>query len=326
LPGTFDEPFADPSQIPTLLVSRVARREVTVALSGDGGDEVFGGYNRYLWTQRLWRGVSPVPAPVRRLAARGLLALSPDVWDRAFAAAGRALPRRLRYRLAGEKLHKVARMLRFDSPAEFYRSVFPGWADPGQVLAASAPEGEPGLLERIVGGSTPPALIDRLLLADLVTYLPDNNLAKVDRASMACSLEVRAPFLDVELVEFLGRVPSRLKLRGFTTKYLLKRAMRDVLPQGIATRPKKGFGIPVAAWLKNDLREVLLDELSPARLRHQGIFDAPEVERLVREHLDGRHDHRKPLWTLLVFQLWHRRYVEAVEPVADAAEARFASR
>jgi asparagine synthase (glutamine-hydrolysing) len=127
---------------------------------------------------------------------------------------------------------------------------------------------------------------------------------------MACGLEVRAPFLDVELVDFLGRVPDTLKLRRFDTKHLLKRAMASQLPQGIAGRSKKGFGIPIAAWFKTDLREALLDELSAARIRAQGIFDATEVERLVNEHLSGRRDHRKQLWTLFMFQLWHRRWVE----------------
>ena len=133
---------------------------------------------------------------------------------------------------------------------------------------------------------------------------------KVDRASMACSLEVRAPFLDVELVEFLGRVPPRLKLRRFDTKHLLKRAMAGSLPSGIAGRAKKGFGIPIAAWFKSELRDALQDELSPSRLRAQGIFDPTEVDRLLSEHLSGRRDHRKQLWTLFVFQLWHRRWLE----------------
>ena len=136
---------------------------------------------------------------------------------------------------------------------------------------------------------------------------------KVDRASMACSLEVRAPFLDVELVEFLGRVPVGLKLRRFDTKHLLKRAMADVLPPGITGRRKKGFGIPIAQWFKRELRDALEDELSERRLRDQGIFEPSEVQRLLSEHMAGRRDHRKQLWTLFVFQLWHRRWVEHAE-------------
>ena len=153
--------------------------------------------------------------------------------------------------------------------------------------------------------------VARLIYLYAKTYLTDDILAKVDRASMLTSLEVRAPFLDYTLVEFLARVPSRLKLRRFETKHLLKRAMARRLPPGIAGRKKKGFGIPVAEWLKTDLREPLLDALSPDRLRRQGLFDAREVERLVREHLAGTRDHRKQLWTLFVFQLWHEHYVES---------------
>jgi len=152
--------------------------------------------------------------------------------------------------------------------------------------------------------------LERLIYVYSKTYLQDDILVKLDRASMASSLEVRAPFLDVDLVEFLGRVPARLKLRRFDTKHLLKRAMADVLPSGVASRPKKGFGIPVAEWLKGALREALQDELSPARIKNQGIFEPAVVERLISEHMTGRRDHRKPLWTLFVFQLWHRRWLE----------------
>ena len=159
----------------------------------------------------------------------------------------------------------------------------------------------------------------------------DDILAKVDRASMACSLEVRAPFLDVELVEHLGRVPAGLKLRRLETKYLLKMAMRDVLPPGIASRRKKGFGIPVAEWLKGGLRQQLEDELSPARLREQGLFRPTEVARILSDHLSGRRDHRKQLWTLLMFQLWHRRWLEEpastrrVESCSDPRKARYST-
>jgi asparagine synthase (glutamine-hydrolysing) len=162
--------------------------------------------------------------------------------------------------------------------------------------------------------------LERLIYLYAKTYLQDDILVKVDRASMASSLEVRAPFLDVELVEFLGRVPPRLKLRRFDTKHLLKRAMADALPPGIAGRAKKGFGIPVAEWFKGELREPLQDELSPARLVQQGIFEPAEVQRLVSEHLSGRADHRKQLWSLFVFQLWHRRWADQSGP--QLAESR----
>jgi asparagine synthase (glutamine-hydrolysing) len=161
--------------------------------------------------------------------------------------------------------------------------------------------------------------LERLIYVYAKTYLQDDILVKVDRASMACSLEVRAPFLDVGLAEFLGRLPARLKLRRLDTKHLLKRAMADLLPEGIADRPKKGFGIPVAQWLKGELREALEDELSPDRLEGQGLFVPSEVRRLLDEHMTGKRDHRKPLWTLFVFQLWHRRWVERPAPAERQA-------
>jgi len=160
----------------------------------------------------------------------------------------------------------------------------------------------------VLAGCSAPDRLARLICLYAQTYLPDDILVKTDRASMLTSLEVRAPFLDHTLVEFLGRVPSSLKLRGVTTKVILKRAMGEKLPAGIARRPKKGFGIPLAAWFRNELREHLLDELSPERLERQGIFDPAAVASLVRDHLDGRRDNRKELWTLFAFQLWHRNY------------------
>jgi asparagine synthase (glutamine-hydrolysing) len=187
-----------------------------------------------------------------------------------------------------------------------------------QEAVLRGPVGDPYAGVRQLLASAPRDRVARLIYLYVKTYLADDILVKVDRASMACSLEVRAPFLDVELVEFLGTVPSRLKLRGLETKYLLKQAMADRLPDGIATRAKKGFGIPVAAWLKTDLRQLMTDELSAERLRDQGIFDSVEVERMMREHLGGRRDHRKPLWTLLMFQLWHRRHASSTLAAAAA--------
>ena len=172
------------------------------------------------------------------------------------------------------------------------------------------PAHDPYTSVRAVLADAPKDRVARLVHLYAHTYLTDDVLVKVDRASMGCSLEVRAPFLDVELVEFLSRVPSNLKLRGFRTKHLLKLAFRDVLPPAIADRPKKGFGVPVAKWLKSDLRSTLEEELAPERLRRQGLFEPAEVQRLVQEHVRGRRDHRKPLWTLLMFQLWHRRYID----------------
>jgi asparagine synthase (glutamine-hydrolysing) len=288
-----DEPFADASVLPTYLLSRFTREHVTVALGGDGGDELLAGYPTFT-ADRIAR-LYPIP----RLLHDHVVVPLAD---------------RLPARTTNFSLDfKVKRFLRGAKAAPEVRH--PVW------LGSFAPKEQASLLAGTGGdafeevaaafaGAPTDDPIERLVYGYAKTYLQDDILVKVDRASMACSLEVRAPFLDVELVEFLGRVPSDLKLRRFDTKHLLKRAMKYDLPQGIASRKKKGFGVPVAEWLKGDLREPVLDELSTARVRAQGIFDASEVQRLVSEHMRGRRDHRKPLWTLFMFQLWHRRWIE----------------
>ncbi|MBA2641922.1 MAG: asparagine synthase (glutamine-hydrolyzing) [Actinobacteria bacterium] len=287
-----DEPFADASVLPTYLLSRFTRESVTVALGGDGSDELLAGYPTFPADRvaRLYR----MPGPVHR---RVLVPL-----------AGKLPTSTANFSLD----FKVKRFLRAAaSSADERHPTWLGSFAPEELdaLLTSAPS-DPLEEQRRAFASAPTRNeLERLVYLYAKTYLQDDILVKVDRASMACSLEVRAPFLDVDLVEFLGRVPPRLKLRRFETKHLLKEAMKDVLPPGIATRSKKGFGIPVAQWLRGELREAVTDELSPDRLRSQGIFEKAEVQRVLSEHLTGRRDHRKQLWTLFMFQLWHRRWL-----------------
>lgn len=302
-----DEPFADASVLPTYLLSRFTRESVTVALGGDGSDELLAGYPTFAAERaaRFYRMPNV-------LHDRVVIPLADKV---PVSTANFSFDFKLKrfLRGAGEPVDaRHATWLGSFTPVEQERLLR---GRPADVFA-----GQHAVLE-----SAPTAnWLERLVYLYATTYLQDDILVKVDRASMACSLEVRAPFLDVELVEFLGRVPPRLKLHRLDTKHLLKRAMADTLPPGIAGRAKKGFGIPLAEWLKTDLRQQLEDELSQSRVERQGIFDAREVRRLVSEHLGGRRDHRKQLWTLLMFQLWHRRWHERVGQ--DAAEAvRFRS-
>lgn len=288
-----DEPFADPSILPTYLLSRFTREGVTVALGGDGADELLAGYPTF----QADRAASLYLVP--RLLNEGVV-----------------IPLADRLPVSTKNFSfdfKLKRFLRGAGSPESERH--PTWLGSFTVaeqvaLLTRAPSDPFEEQRRLFAAAPTKNRIERLIYLYAKTYLEDDILVKVDRASMACSLEVRAPFLDVELVEFLGSVPPRLKLRRLRTKQLLKRAMAGVLPPGISSRPKKGFGIPVAEWLKGALREALQDELSPSRIRSQGIFEPAVVERLISEHMSGRRDHRKPLWTLFVFQLWHRRWLE----------------
>jgi asparagine synthase (glutamine-hydrolysing) len=287
-----DEPFGDASILPTYLLSQFTREHVTVALGGDGSDELLAGYPTFP-ADRLARFYR-VP---RLLHANVIVPLAD----------------RLPVSTANFSFDfKLKRFLRAAAAQEDERHpVWLGSFTPGEQAALlTAAPGDPFAEQRSVLATAGGDRLGKLIYLYAKSYLQDDILVKVDRASMACSLEVRAPFLDVELVDFLCRVPSRLKLHRLDTKHLLKRAMGDVLPPGIANRSKKGFGIPVAAWFKGELREALQDELSPERIRRQGLFEPAEVNRLVSEHLSGRRDHRKSLWTLFVFQLWHRHWLE----------------
>jgi asparagine synthase (glutamine-hydrolysing) len=299
-----DEPFADPSILPTYMLSRFTREHVTVALGGDGGDELLAGYPTF--TAARLASLYQMPSAIHR---RLVVPLA----DRVPVSTANFSP--------DFKLKRFLRGMPYEGDLrhEAWLGAFtPGELDSVLDRRVGAPYME--LREQSAGRGGRNKL-EASIAYYAETYLTDDILFKVDRASMATSLEVRAPFLDVELVEFLARVPARLKLRRLETKHLLKLAMRDVLPDGIADRPKKGFGIPVSEWLKTDLRERLLDELSAERLRAQGIFSADEVDRLIHEHLEGRRDHRKQLWALLMFQLWHNRYVDAAVPGGVAAGA-----
>jgi asparagine synthase (glutamine-hydrolysing) len=300
----FDEPFADISQIPTLLVSRLAREEVTVALSGDGGDEVFGGYNRYVWGGRLYPMSTRMPRPLRHALSAGLTAVSPSQWDRTFRATSRVLPRRLRYRLPGEKLHKIGALLRQEGPSDFYRSLISAWQRPGTLEPRTAAK---GTFEAMMDSSEPTSYVDRMMLTDLLTYLPDNNLAKVDRASMAVSLEVRVPLLDHRLVEFSFRLPLAMKIRDGQTKWALRQVLYRHVPRALVEREKMGFDAPIGDWLRGPLREWASDVLSQA-VADDSLIDLPRVRTTWREHLEQRANHGLSLWVVLMLLAWREHW------------------
>lgn len=301
LPEWYDEPFADSSQIPTYLVSAMTRKHVTVALSGDGGDELFAGYNRYKLARNAWRGLSLLPRSMRNVMAKSIFAVSPECWSRLLSgvSAGR-FPAQ-----AGDKLYKVAEVLGLPDSAAVYRRLVSHW-DPAQIVP-DASERQGILWDRKVQKEFPDFL-DQMQLLDLVTYLPDDVLTKVDRASMAVALEVRVPIIDHRVVEFSWRLPDRAKLRAGTTKWLLRQVLYDHVPRELIERPKVGFGVPLGEWLRGPLRDWAESLLDERRLREAGLVDAVTVRRYWQEHLSGRRNWQYLLWDVLMLEAWRQRW------------------
>jgi asparagine synthase (glutamine-hydrolysing) len=303
LPEMYDEPFADSSQIPTHLVSRFAREQVTVALSGDGGDELFAGYNRHFAAPALWRRLSRLPRPVRALIGQPLSRLPSSLWS---SAAG-LLPGR-RQPHFGSKVQKALRVAgaarSFD---DVYTSFLDEWSfEDSPVRGAEA--GEAGFDMDFAPGA-PDTL--RMMYCDAVSYLPDDILCKVDRAAMAVSLETRVPFLDHRVAELAARIPMAMKVRGGKGKHILRELLYREAPRALFERPKAGFGIPVGEWIKGPLRPWAEELLDPSSMVGEGWFDAAVVQRRWQEHLSGRRDSTPALWAVLMFQAWHRREPES---------------
>ena len=298
----FDEPFADPSQIPTYLVSELTRKHVTVALSGDGGDELFAGYNRYVWAERLARAVNLVPRPLRGASAATLRALAPQTWNRLFGF----VPAAWRPALPGDKLHKITTLLDNPQPDAIYRRLVSQWDAPDEV-AASGREPRGPLWDPTIAHDFP-ALVPRMQFLDMITYLPDDILTKVDRATMAVGLEGRVPLLDHRVVAFSWSLPLEFKLRGGRSKWLLRQVLDRYVPRSLIDRPKMGFGVPIDAWLRGPLREWAELLLSPARLASDGFVRVEPVRRAWQEHLEGSRNWQYPLWTVLMLQAWRARW------------------
>ncbi|MFA9432413.1 asparagine synthase (glutamine-hydrolyzing) [Egicoccus sp. AB-alg2] len=302
LPALYDEPMADSSQLPTHVVSRLARRHVTVCLGGDGGDELFGGYTRYLYRQGAVGKLHRLPSPLRRGLAAGLVRPPVDQWDRLFARLGPVLPRELRQSQPGWKVHKLGESLGHDDHDLAYRSLLTLWEQP-EALVVGGREPPDALTAPPCGmAGMPPD--DRMPLVDVLLYLPDDILAKVDRAAMGASLETRLPLLDPDVFELSWRIPPDARIRDGQTKWLLRQVLDRYVPRQLLDRPKKGFVVPVGEWLRGPLRdwgEALLD---PRRVAEEGLLEPEPITRAWRRHQAGRGGDPRHLWAVLVFQQW----------------------
>jgi len=299
LPQMYDEPFADSSQIPTHLVCKAARQNVTVALSGDAGDELFGGYNRYSWGSRIWNKVGWIPPEQRQWLGAAVQGISVSAWDSVGRFVGKD-------RL-GDRAHKLAsRLLSAKNLDDVYWSLVTEW--PGGDSMVKGLSKNESLDEMTVRRSEPPSglkdVAERMMFRDALTYLPDDILCKVDRAAMSVSLETRVPFLDHRIAELAWRLPLDMKIRGGETKWLLRQVLYQYVPRPLIERPKAGFGIPVGQWLRGPLREWAEALLDDARIRREGFFNPDPIRKAWGEHLSGQRDWTPRLWTVLMFQAW----------------------
>ncbi len=302
LPTLYDEPFSDSSQIPTYLVSKMARQHVTVSLSGDGGDELFGGYNRYFWGERIWNNIGWAPKGTRSILAKGIQAIPCHRWDGIIKSLSPFIPSKYRFSLPGDKLHKLAEILLAESPDGLYRDLLSHWKNPTALVLNSQ---EP--LTVLTDDSQKASLKDftqRMMFADLVSYLPDDILTKVDRASMGVSLEARVPLIDHRVVEFAWSLPQHMKVRNGEGKWILRKVLDRYVPREMMDRPKMGFGVPIDSWLRGPLKDWAESLLDERRLKDEQFFNPAPIRELWKQHQTGRYNNQYYLWDVLMFQSW----------------------
>lgn len=307
LPEIYCEPFADSSQIPTFLVAKLAKQHVTVSLSGDAGDEIFCGYNRYILASNIWQKLSLLPVPVRASLAKVINKFSPDTWNKV----GKVMPIKLpivgNLALLGDKLHKGAGVLASRNQADLYKGLVSIWQDPSLIVIGNDAQTvvEPNTF---LAGNEPSlhglSDTEKMMVLDMLTYLPDDILTKIDRAAMSVSLETRVPFLDHSVVEFAWQLPIQYKLRDGQSKWALRQVLYKYVPKELIERPKMGFGIPLDNWLRGPLKEWAETLLNEERLLKEGYFYPKPIRKKWQEHLNGQYNWAQQLWGVLMFQSW----------------------
>jgi asparagine synthase (glutamine-hydrolysing) len=302
IPSIYDEPFSDSSQIPTYLVSQLARQHVTVSLSGDGGDELFGGYKRYMWTQKIWGNMKWVPGKSRRLLSFIATSVSPQNVDKLFNVITGFLPAKYKNYPYGDKLHKLAELLAVQGPEDIYYRLVSHWNNPLQVVLG-AEEPSTVFTDRNLWMNTND-FTKQMMYLDMMSYLPDDILTKVDRASMAVSLESRIPMLDHRVVEFASSLPQSMKIKSGVGKWILRQVLYQYVPKQLVERPKMGFGVPIDSWLRGPLREWAESLLEINRLKAEGFFNPEPIRIKWTEHLSGKRNWQYHLWDILMFQAW----------------------
>ncbi|MFZ1742767.1 MAG: asparagine synthase C-terminal domain-containing protein, partial [Pontixanthobacter sp.] len=300
--GVPDEPFADSSQVPTYLVAQMARRDVTVALSGDGGDEIFGGYNRYFQGPRVWKQASRLPPALRRMAGAGMAAIPGSMVNGLVRAAGPLAPKELSAGRAAEKIQKLARVMAMVDESAFHDRLLATSDNPHYILAQAA--NFQTLPERLDPRAQDLSFAERAMLIDTANYMTDDVLVKVDRAAMAVSLETRTPFLERNLFRFAWSLPASMRAGSGEGKTILRELLYRHVPRALVDRPKAGFAIPVGRWLRTGLRDWAESELSDTALGRSGLLDVPSIRLHWAEHLSGKRDHETMLWNVLMFQAW----------------------
>ncbi|MYM36165.1 asparagine synthase (glutamine-hydrolyzing) [Duganella sp. FT94W] len=309
LPAMYDEPFADSSQIPTYLVSKMARDHVTVTLSGDGGDELFGGYNRHTWAPRVWNVTHRFPDTLRNKAATMLLSHTPARLDAMFAKAQRFLPKRSHIRMPGDKLHKLAGVMGAADPQTLYADLASATRRPDAYLVQPATGTANSTMFPFQQGMS---MAQWMMLCDTENYMPNDILTKVDRASMAVSLEARVPFLDADLYAWAWRLPMSMKIRKGEGKWILKQVLYRHVPQALLDRPKAGFGIPMDQLLRGPLRAWVEEKLAVPMLKKHGVLQPEEVHTLLAEHMAGQANNAYLLWNMLVLTTWIETFEDAI--------------